>query len=399
MAHVTVTHNSYGSRVGKSIGTAVVGVGLFLISFILLFWNDGRAFQTEKSLNEGSKAVVESSADKIEPNFDGKLVHMSGLATTDETLTDPDFHVSAPKAIKLVRDTEMYEWREHKKTEERKNVGGSSDTITTYSYDKGWEDKLIDSEAFNGAEGEDHQNPKTMRYSGETYTASKVTLGAHTLAAEQVSSVGSASELPVEAKTISELKSLKAVSAENGIYLGKDPSNPVIGDIKVHFKVINPTQVTIAAQQSGESFKAYQTTAGDALMITKDGTMTAPELFAAAQADNVVMTWILRIVGWAMMFIGLMMVFKPAAVLADVIPFVGTLVGASLAATPFLLASFLSFFTIAIAWMFYRPLLGIGLLVVAGGLLALYIRRAIAKKKANAAAGGVPPAANVPRAA
>src|SRR5437879_6781085 len=108
MAHVTVTHNSYGSRVGKSIGSAVVGVGLFLIAFIVLFWNEGRAVQTEKSLNEGSKAVMTSPADKVDATFEGKLVHMNGMATTDETLTDPDFHVSAPKAIKLIRDTEMY---------------------------------------------------------------------------------------------------------------------------------------------------------------------------------------------------------------------------------------------------------------------------------------------------
>ena len=57
--------------------------------------------------------------------------------------------------------------------------------------------------------------------------------------------------------------------SENGIYLGKDPNNPQIGDIKVNFQAVNPTQITIAAQQKGDSFVAYQTTAGDALSLVR----------------------------------------------------------------------------------------------------------------------------------
>ena len=66
-----------------------------------------------------------------------------------------------------------------------------------------------------------------------------------------------------------------------------------------------------------------------------------------------------------MMFMGLAMFFRPLSVLGDVIPFVGSLIGMGTTIVAFLLAAALSLVTIAVAWIYYRPLLGIGLLVLA----------------------------------
>ena len=41
--------------------------------------------------------------------------------------------------------------------------------------------------------------------------------------------------------------------------------------------------------------------------------------------------------------------------------------------------------TIAVAWIFFRPVLGIILLVIAGALLALLIKKLVAKKAVKAA--------------
>ncbi len=74
-----------------------------------------------------------------------------------------------------------------------------------------------------------------------------------------------------------------------------------------------------------------------------------------------------------------MMLVRPLRVVADVLPFFGNLVGMASGLIMFLVAGVVSTVTIAIAWLFYRPLLGIGLLVVAGGLVALIVR---AKRRA-----------------
>ena len=68
------------------------------------------------------------------------------------------------------------------------------------------------------------------------------------------------------------------------------------------------------------------------------------------------------------MFIGLIAIFKPLSVIADILPILGTIVGAGTGLIAFLLAAILSLITIAVGWIVYRPLLGIILLAVAVGL-------------------------------
>ncbi len=53
--------------------------------------------------------------------------------------------------------------------------------------------------------------------------------------------------------------------------------------------------------------------------------------------------------------------------MADVLPFLGDLVGMGTAVVALALALPLSLATIAIAWVVYRPLVGIGLIVVGVG--------------------------------
>jgi hypothetical protein len=382
MSHVEVSYQSHGSRVAKAIGGAFAGLGLFLLSFIVLFWNEGRAVQTEKSLNEGSAAVKTVPADKVDPGYEGRLVHMTGLATTSETLTDNDFNVSA-NAIKLERAVEMYQWQEHKREEKIKR-NGSTVTITHYDYDKDWSSHRVDSESFS--EAVTHENPP-LPFESATLTAGKVTLGAFTLSPGLVAKIDTSEELSVDKKA-GELKAMKAAIDEGGLYLGKDPRSPKLGDVRVHFKIVKPMQVSVVAQQAGSSFIGYQTSAGDALLLLKEGTLDAAQMFEAAQADNVTMTWVLRFIGYLMMLVGLGLVFRPFAVLSDRFAFLGALAEAGVAVSAFLISSSLSLLTIAVAWIFFRPLMGIVLLAIAGGAMALYVRRMIQKKRARAQAGG-----------
>jgi hypothetical protein len=383
MAHSEISYQSHGSRVAKAIGGALIGLLLFVISPFVLFFNEGRAVQTEKSLTEGSKAVKNIPADKVDKANDGKLVALNGEATTEETLADPDFKVSAAKAIKLVREVEMYQWQEHKESKTLKNSNGSTYTVTTYTYDQGWSSHHIDSETFSENW---HENPKAMKYEGKTVVAKNVTLGAFTLNPELVEKIETSGPVTVEKKP-AELKALKAVLDKGDIYLGASPAHPAVGDLRVHYKVIAPMKVSVVAQQSGSSFVPYQTSAGDALLLLKEGVLDGSQMFEAAQADNVAMTWVLRFLGWLMMLIGLGLVFRPVAVIGDRFPLLGTLAGAGLALSAFLLASGLSLLTIGIAWLFYRPLLGILLLAAAGGAGYFYVRRIKAKKAEKAAAG------------
>ena len=379
MSVTETTNIGWGSRLMSSIKGVIFGLVLFVGAFIVLFWNEGRAVRTHKGLQEGAGAVVSVSAEKVDGGNEGKLVHMTGEATTDETLSDPAFNVSA-NAIKLHRSVEMYQWKETKETKTRKKVGGGQEKTTTYDYEKVWKDGVINSDGFKQKTG--HQNPASMPYESTTFTAGKVTLGAYTLSSSLVSKMNSWSTVPINATDLPNA----AIVQSGTVYIGQGSlTNPQIGDVKVSFESVAPSVVSIVSKQVGETFSPYNTEQETTIDMLTEGTATADDMFTAAESANKTMTWILRVVGFVMMFIGLMAIFKPLTVVADVIPLFGNLLGLGLGIFSGILSAGLSFITIAIAWIFYRPLIGISLLVVAVGLIGFFTYMGMKKKKSKQA--------------
>lgn len=139
--YTEVTTQSWGSRIGGSFKGILVGVLMVVAAFVVLFWNEGRAVQTAKSLKEGAGAVVSVQAQTVDPANNGKLVHVSGTATTKETLRDGEFMVSA-QGLRLRRVVQMYQWQERSRSETKKKLGGGTETVTTYTYSKIWSPKL-----------------------------------------------------------------------------------------------------------------------------------------------------------------------------------------------------------------------------------------------------------------
>ena len=71
--------------------------------------------------------------------------------------------------------------------------------------------------------------------------------------------------------------------------------------------------------------------------------MTAAEVFKAAEDENAMLTWILRGLGFLMIWGGFGAIFKPISVLADVIPLFGDIAESGISIISGLLAAVLSF--------------------------------------------------------
>ena len=71
------THKSWFSRIGNSIFAVLFGLFLLVGSSVLLFWNEGQAVQTERSLTEGRGLVIDVDAARVDPANDGKLIHVN----------------------------------------------------------------------------------------------------------------------------------------------------------------------------------------------------------------------------------------------------------------------------------------------------------------------------------
>jgi uncharacterized membrane protein YdjX (TVP38/TMEM64 family) len=107
-------------------------------------------------------------------------------------------------------------------------------------------------------------------------------------------------------------------------------------------------------------------------------------MFKQQEAANVMLTWILRLVGYLLMAFGIFLVAQPFATFADVLPFLGDFVTAAIAVFAALAALPFALITIALGWVFYRPLVGIPMLAVGllgvGVLAYLVVKRLKARK-------------------
>ena len=154
------------------------------------------------------------------------------------------------------------------------------------------------------------------------------------------------------------------------------PTDPQIGDVRITWEVISPKEaVSIVYVQTGETFTPYHAKSDRDVALLGMGIQSAEQLYEHAEDMNTILTWILRFVGWFLMFCGLNMILKPLSVLGDVVPFIGSLIGGASSVVAALISLTLSLVTIAVAWIWYRPLLGIALLAAALFFVYMLLKR------------------------
>jgi len=381
-----VSSKSWGARLMESIKGVLVGLALFVAAFPVLFMNEGCAVKTYRDLSSLGNEVISVDSLKVDPANNLKPVHMSGTAKTDEVLTDSAFNYSA-NAIHLDRSVEMFQWIESKSQKTQKKLGGGEETVTTYDYKTGWSSSAVDSSIFKQPQG--HQNPGAMPYEAMRISAQSVVLGAFRLIPGQISGIGGAETVNFTAAEIAKLPpDIRAKAKPSGewLFLGANSQSPQVGDVRISLKVVkSPKEISVIAVQNGDTFQPYRGKEGTNQLLTEMGTIDAAGMIQSAQDANVMRTWIVRFVGLVMMYMGLMMVFKPLVTVADVVPAVGGLLKIGLGLFSGIVAFALSLITIAIAWIYYRPVLAIILLALAGGAIAYGIMQS-RKKKAAAAA-------------
>lgn len=439
---VVVEEGGFLERLKSACMGVVIGLGLFVVAFPVIFWMEGRYVRLEADIGvaEGALEGRSGKADELKAEWEGKFVHVTGTAETGDVLSDPEFGVSV-NALRLARTAEMYQWDEHEESEKR-----GKKRVKVYTYEKDWFEGAIDHRRFKEPAG--HENPDNP-YRSDEWSATNVAFGKFELSTGQIGKLGSleplrldgalaatpASTAPVEAPAASdaapaaenvcpecgkELKSAQGVQdhmkAKHGqdadeaapaeaapaeasgalaggfkrvgdtLYRGHDPSSPQVGDVRVTFEYTPPAaDASFLAQQVGNRLQPFMLSTGRTWDRQEDGIVDAPTMFENARSENTLWLWLGRIGGFLMMFIGLSLFFRPLAVVADVIPILGDLINMGFALAAFGIAAVCSLMTIAVGWLFYRPLFGIPLVVLALGILVGLIVMARGKKAATPA--------------
>jgi hypothetical protein len=366
-----VTHRSWLERLMGAFVGVLIGLVLVLAMCGLLFWNEGRAVQTARSLAEGGGAVVAVGSDRVDPANEGKLVHLQGELTTGSPLLDPDLLVQA-QAARLVRNVAMYQWKEEKHTRTEKQLGGGEETVTSYSYVRTWADRRIDSGSFRQPGG--HQNPE-MRYAKFETASRDASLGAFRPGPAVLQHLPVGQDFRVDTAAADRLRrqmGQRPVQASDGaLYIGRDPDAPQIGDLRITYRVAPTGAVSLIGRQAGADLAEFQTQAGDRLLMASPGLVPAADMFRQAEQENMILTWILRIVGLIVLWVAWFLILRPIAVVGDVVPFIGSVLAAGAGIASLMLAMILGPFVMAVAWFFYRPLIGVALIAASAAIVAL----------------------------
>lgn len=357
----------WGERLGKSLRGILIGAALIAASVTGLSWNEGRAVTTARSLDEGAGAVISIDPAPVVSANEGRLVHVTGEAIPEATLIDPDFGIEAT-ALGLFRTVEMYQWRERSRSETETQTGGGQETVTTYTYEQVWSSSPIDSTRFEQSTG--HENPP-MNLRNLDLWAQDAQLGAFELSPDVLQRLSDREPLSIEAQDLPAVQTGASADqtfsiSENTIYLSDNAANPQIGDYRIRYTILPHGPVSVVGAQTDNQLTGYATAAGDTLLLVSAGERSAEEMFTNAQAGNALLTWIARGGGVLALYLGFAMLLAPLAVLTDVIPFLGRIVGMGTGLVAFAAAAMLGSATIALAWLFYRPI--IACIVIACGI-------------------------------
>jgi hypothetical protein len=378
------TSTSWLARIGRALLGVIFGIVLVIGSSIGLFWNEGRAIQTARSLTEGAGLVVDIDPGRVYPGNEGKLVHVSGDLKTSDKLSDPEFAIAAT-AARLVRTVEMYQWTETSTTETRKNLGGSEEQVTTYSYAQGWSDKRVDSTKFKHADG--HGNPE-MRYRNFEVTAADAALGSFRPGAPVLHRLAADTDFRIDPSLLTSVRGKvggTATIVDGKVYMGADPAQPRIGDLRVGYRIASVGPISIIGKQTGANFTEFQTKAGNKLLMAQSGAATAGDMFKSAERENQILTWIIRGGAIIVMFIGWLLLMRPLVVVADVVPLIGDVLGVGAGLVAMLATAVVAPAVVAFAWLWYRPMVSVAVVTVAVGLIFLIKRLAASRSAARMA--------------
>lgn len=374
-------------KLGNSCLGAILGLVLFLGSFVLLVWNEGKI-----NVATVAQSAIDVSAIVDSSMAQSKLVSVTGQIATKSPLGDDRFLLPG-KYVVVDRTVEMYAWHENKDTETQKKIGGSETKVTTYTYETRWTTSPEKSNNFKYSQN--HQNPPKA-IPDQLFKVAEARVGRYTLdmngfnrvngrrsSCDSTSSVlewghGGTIYIPksgyLQLTTQNSQVRGRGLLTNGYIFQGNGlPKSPQIGDIRVCYSVLPVnTEVTVFGRLDQNRITPYLHRQTPIYRLLPGTRNTA---IATLTDEHNLWTWIFRVGGFLMMWVGLVLMGSPLSTFLDVIPIVGSFAEALTGVASLVAAFVLSSVTILTAMLMNHPIalfLAIGVTIV---VLLMFRRR------------------------
>ena len=371
---VTNNGNNIGRRKsGGLFGGIVIGIILLIAGTILLWWNEGNNVKNIQTVKEVKDTAISVNSNSLNSANEGKLVCTSGnLEILDENMYDTLNPMVGVKTAKYTKVVEMYQWVEKKH---------ESNNKTTYSYEKKWSEDKIDSTKFHEV---GYANLGEFPSKTQSYYANDVRVGEFKLTSEQIKDLPTNATLQLNSNTPVPEAGYKIY--KNYITNAINPENPNVGDIRISFKYNDYKEVSILAVQKGNTFTNFVSSNGKEVNRVEGGILDIAQITNKMTDENNMLKWGLRILGAVLIIIGYIAIVSPISKLTSFVPILGNVVGTVLSFIAALIGLVHSFLVIAVAWIRYRPVLGISLIAAAIALIiAIFVLLNKNKKKKQTA--------------
>jgi len=348
---------------GRKTVIVVFGLILLLAGSLALFWNEWRSAAATATLTAGERALVAADLDRVPPEGTAGLVHLSGPARPSGPVTDPLLPLTA-EVLRLDRVVEMYQWREFSQ--------GTGDNRTD-NYEAVWAEGRIPSERFRDRLR--HTNPPAPSIRSARFYPEEVALGAYAVAPELLDRLPASEAVAVPGREV--FVDGRALRGEGAAFFTGSPTSPAIGDVRVRFDAVPVGEISVLGGLDGAILRPWTAPNGGTVAMAEPGLRTSSQMFAAGYRSNALTTWLVRAGGTLGIFVGFSVLLGH---IARRLPPLAALKAKMRGPIAFSLALAWALAVIALAWLVFRPLLGLGLVAVSAALFvalgALGARRA-----------------------
>ncbi|HTI96870.1 MAG TPA: TMEM43 family protein [Rudaea sp.] len=190
------------------------------------------------SLASAPAGVLAVDAAHVDKANDGRRVRITGLLAADGPVRDAQLGVSAAAAV-LLRNVEMYQWREH--------CAGAA-----CKYDTGW-GAPSDSRKFREAKG--HENPSAP-FATAAFVAPGLKLGAFAVDSALLAAQHAPQAYPVSDAGLPPNLAASFSAVNGALYAGGDSAQPQVGMLRVSYRVVPLGAATLEGVQRDGALSA-----------------------------------------------------------------------------------------------------------------------------------------------
>lgn len=349
------------------------GALLFLCAFPVLYFNEA-----QENLSKVAEQAVEYN-EALESSYLGYTV---GAFSATNKANDP---LLTREFVAVTRKVEMYGYIETQSTSTANsgNTQSTSNSEIRYTYSKAW---LVNPSQTTTWRGRVIDFPRDLPINYNTWILNLPQ-------AQTSTSTGlSMNNIPVDGTNLdlsafNDLSVTQDMIADNiytvvlsDLYFSNqgtfNSSIPLIGDVRISFTVIEfDDQGLLLGNIDNNQFSAFTTDSGNILYRFFNGESTIENVVSKLQTEYQLTIWIFRAVGFFMLFIGLLLSFKPISTLFNFIPIFGS-VGSGLFTIMLFVVSLVLAVTTIVLSLIVQNILVVSLITLGiFGLFFVLVRR------------------------